>query len=701
MTTTLLKNPIFDASDLEPPLRALRLPNRQIHLDFHTSPLIPDLLSEFDPDQFAATMAAAHVNSVTVFAKCHHGMSYYPTALGQPHPALGTRDLLGEMIAALHAREIEAPIYYTVGWEERLAALHPEWQQMRFDGSPAKRLKIDGLVDPDLWRFMSYLHPEYLEHMRREVREIAERYPVDGMFFDIVFSDPDAGFEPVAAEIRRAHGIAAHTPANQQRWNALSKQLFAESLTPVLLERHPQARPFYNSAHSFSINATEGLRRVNHLQHHWEIESLPSGVWGYHHFPRFARHVASFSQPWLGMTGRFQRSWGDFGGIKPQAALEFECFRSQAHGGGNSVGDQLPPRGQLDPTAYELFGAVFEQLEASEAFYEGSTALFDVAVMLGSHATITAKNAALAEEGAVLALEEMHYNPAVLDDAAPLDGYRAVILTDTTVVTPRLQANLANYYASGGSILVAHRGGCDECGQWALPFLPVKIDGELEMQPTYWRARAEFWPELSRSDRVFYERGLNISGGQGTNVLVERVLPYFERSDEHFMGHFQAPPVRDPHPYPAVIAGERFAVFADPVFGAYRHYGATVYRDVVERVLRDLIGWPLIGAGLPRTVLSVPRRRGDDLIVTLLHYIPIRKAIEGDVIEERSSFAGEALQLNGMRDVLQPHVFAGLPLERRDSSTFNLPMSKGRLLVEVSGYFALNSANREQGGAQI
>lgn len=69
------------------------------------------------------------------------------------------------------------------------------------------------------------------------------------------------------------------------------------------------------------------------------------------------------------MTGRFQKMWGDFGGSKPQAALEYECFRSQALSAGNSVGDQLPPRGTLDSAAYDLIGAVYAQCEAAEPFY--------------------------------------------------------------------------------------------------------------------------------------------------------------------------------------------------------------------------------------------------------------------------------------------------------------------------------------------
>ncbi len=117
---------------------------------------------------------------------------------------------------------------------------------------------------------------------------------------------------------------------------------------------------------------------------HFEIESLPSGAWGYYHFPRMARMQSHWGKFWLGMTGRFQKAWGDFGGIKPQAALEYECFRSQALGGGNSVGDQLPPRGALDPAAYDLIGAVYAQCEEAEPFYEGSSAIAQIGILSAS-----------------------------------------------------------------------------------------------------------------------------------------------------------------------------------------------------------------------------------------------------------------------------------------------------------------------------
>ena len=58
-----------------------------MHLDFHTSPFIGDVGRNRDPQVFAARLEEARVNSITVFAKCHHGMSYYPTKIGTQHPA--------------------------------------------------------------------------------------------------------------------------------------------------------------------------------------------------------------------------------------------------------------------------------------------------------------------------------------------------------------------------------------------------------------------------------------------------------------------------------------------------------------------------------------------------------------------------------------------------------------------------------------
>src|SRR5437588_12202510 len=131
---------------VRPPVPDLRL--RQLHLDFHTSPLIPGIAEDFDPDEFARTLRDAHIDSITCFAVCHHGLSYYPTKIGTVHPHL-TRDLLGGQIEACHSYGRRAPGYLPAAWADEQANQHPECRQLGKDGLPAapRPLRLSKLHD--------------------------------------------------------------------------------------------------------------------------------------------------------------------------------------------------------------------------------------------------------------------------------------------------------------------------------------------------------------------------------------------------------------------------------------------------------------------------------------------------------------------------------------------------------------------------
>ena len=47
--------------------------SRQIHLDFHTSQLIEGIGKDFNKEEFGEVLEKARVNSITCFARCHHG----------------------------------------------------------------------------------------------------------------------------------------------------------------------------------------------------------------------------------------------------------------------------------------------------------------------------------------------------------------------------------------------------------------------------------------------------------------------------------------------------------------------------------------------------------------------------------------------------------------------------------------------------
>jgi hypothetical protein len=657
----------------------MNLPQRHVHLDFHTSPFIPGIAADFAPETFAAIMAEARVQNVNIFAKCHHGMSYYPTKLGKVHPGLGGRDLLGEMIESLHRRGIRCPVYTTVVWEEHVADTHPEWRQMFADGRFAQiKTSADGInAQPGGWRFNSFCHPDYQDYFEAHLAELLDAYDIDGFWIDILFHENGADFNAAARKQRAAWGVEADTPRDNLRFESLAQEAFAKRFTRFIHGRKPGAPIFYNSNNrAYADNRYGWVGRARHLGH-FEIESLPSGFWGYQHYPRLARQAMTWNIPFLGMTGRFQKMWGDFGGLKPRAALEFECFRTQADGGACCVGDQMHPRGVLDAGAYRLIGDVYRQLEAADAFYADSSPVFHGGVFLAAVPGMNETLAGQSEEGAVLMCDELKLYVSVLDDAADLAGLPFIVLPDSTPVDAALREKLRAYHAKGGKLILSHRAGFDSNGNWALDFLPLTFDGPDALFPSYWK--------IGDDARVVYQQGMKVRAGEATRVLIERVPSYFNRSDLKFCSHFQTPPNPEAPRSPAVVAGSGFVYFADPVFREYRQAGNIFLREGFATALQELGIVAAFGGGLDPHILCVPRRKGNDLLLSLLNYLPSRKSLAIDVIERGLSFAGQNLRIDGAKSVLTwPE---NTPLEK-GAQGFALPAQSGRLLLRVPGYFS-------------
>jgi len=251
----------------------VKLPQRQVHLDFHTSPWIPDVASEFNAREFAKTFREARIESVTIFAKCHHGMSYYPTKTGTMHPALHGRDLMGEMIEALHRENIRCPIYTTVGWEEDVAHRYPAWRQMRKNGTFAETNAVGQA--PGRWKFLNFIHPDYQEYIEAHVREILGNYEIDGLFFDILFFDGDSCWSEESVSFREQHHLLGTDLGTQVKFENAAQAAFTRRFTDLIRGLRPEASIFYNSANRPSVDSRFGLRQRHADSSHFEIESLP------------------------------------------------------------------------------------------------------------------------------------------------------------------------------------------------------------------------------------------------------------------------------------------------------------------------------------------------------------------------------------------------------------------------------------------
>lgn len=665
---------------------------RHVHLDFHNSPYIPDLAANFDAKALASRFKAAHVNSVNVFAKCVHGMGYYPSKIVEPHPALAGRDLLGEMIEALHTEGIRAPIYTIIGWEENLAQKKPDWIQLCEDGTFAQNAcSSDGVSQqPGRYRWLNFLHPDYQAYFEAHLDELLRNYPCDGFWLDMLVVHPKADWSDHALAFRKKHGLLDHDALTHLRYESAAQAAFARRFTKQIRSRAPQASIFYNSENRLFTRADIGTTARAAEQTHFEIESLPAGMWNYAHFPRVARNLRTRA-PFVGMTGRFQKMWGDFGGIKPVPALEFECFRTQALGGANCVGDQLHPRGTLDEGAYRLIGEVYAQCAAAEAFYAGARPCPTVAVVCPHDPDVEEQRSTLVEEGLVALCQENHYDCAVVNESDDLGPFDLVILGDGTRLGDNFRAQLANYAAGGGKILAAadavFSNNTADTNGWG-PFHELCLLGEGEFAPAYLRARraSPLAATLGADDRVIYQRGLRVKCGGNVTVWADRVRPYFQRTDLRFCSHFQAPPDRKAGGELAVAAGTNWVYFADPIFSEYRESANLAVGCAFAVAMAHLIGPPPYGHGLKSSVRTYPLRAGNDLKLTLLHYLPERRALHQDIIADRMGFGGQALQMPDHVRIVRD-AMSDLLLDQNAEGAFVLPMVDGRLLLEIPDFF--------------
>jgi len=611
---------------------------RQVHLDFHTSGAIPRIGEKFDKRAFQEALKVGRVNSITLFSKCHHGYSYHPTKVGVPHPHLKS-DLLARQIEACREIDVRCPIYLSAGLDEVAAHAHPEWVVKRRDGTSAVPFKAS-------WRLLSFNSP-YLDYLCAQIEEVVTRWPDnDGIFLDIISAPLDYSDTSIS-EMRAAE----LDPENEMDARAYAEQVlyrYFERSTAAAQSVRADTPVVHNSG-----DVSLGTLRAHEFNTHFELESLPTGGWGYDHFPLLARYVITQPKDFLGMTGKFHNTWGEFGGFKRAAALRYECAAMLAYGAKCSIGDQLHPSAEMNADTYALIGEAYAEVEKKESWCDAVRPVAKIAIV-SSRQNQSRWNAdhtqgLAADEGAGRMLLELHQPFVVLDEHAGWEGYEVVILPEGFVMTASKVAQAKAFVARGGRIVAAGSALLNEAGDaFALP--PVagaRLLGRSAYNPDYLVATAHAPRVPVRSPIVIHGGAYEVeldgegAGAAAVAILAERRVPYFNRTWDHFCSHQHTPDVPEqpgaPN-CPAVIAGERIAYFAHDLFSAYRRQGQPLYRDFFEAALRHLLGGglPVETSGLPTSGrVNVLEQHGKGRYVAHFLYAPtsVRGTFSGKPIE--------------------------------------------------------------------
>lgn len=581
---------------------------RCVHLDFHTSPLIENIGGKFDKEKFTKTIKDANVDLVTVFAKCHHGYTYYPSKVSTMQPNLSF-NLLKEEIDAIHAAGAKAPIYITMGWSKKDADEHPEWHQIDFFKKipaymghvPSENDDPEAPIGDCSWTTLCPLGG-YSKHLEDITREVCENFDVsDGVFYDICFIKDACACESCRAGMVKM-GLDPDNYEDAKKYYSLGRIEMMKKLTGIVHEYAPNATVFYNGG--ASMNRTE----YHPYQTHFELEDLPTAWGGYDQMPLRAKFFEKYGKHFLGMTGKFHHAWGEFGGFKNKEALRYECADMLSVGASISVGDHLHPSADIDESTYAIIGHAFDYVKKIEKYCENTKAYTDIAIWIGHSSD--------SDMGASKLLHCMHLEYDVVESGDDISKYKCVILPDHVKLSEDDKAAIKSFADNGGAVIASYESIFDELGIQKIE--PSTADKDFIKCDV----------EDIKTPFLAYSSAYKVK--TDGEVLAEVYEPYFNRTIGHFCGHKNTPYKLEPADYPALVKKGNVIYFAHPVFKAYNKSGNYVLERYIMNAIESVYEKSIVTNELP-SCARVRFRESNDKSFMALHVLYAPPVNRGNV----------------------------------------------------------------------
>ncbi len=588
------------------------LRKRQVHLDFHTNGTL-SVGKSFSKEQFQQALKVGHVDSITVFSKCHHGWSYHPTEVNEMHPELDF-DLLGAQLEACREINVKAPVYISAGFDEKEYVKRPEWRY------------ICSLEKEDVEEYENEVHfhllcfnTGYLDFLCKQIEEVMIKYNPCGIFLDII--SPKVCFcEKCLADMKEA-GLDCENEKDCEKFAQITFNKYLSATNAAVRKYSDTATIFHNEGH-----IPKGDYRYIDSNTHLELESLPTGGWGYDHFPLSAAYTRTLKNTeFLGMTGKFHHSWGEFGGFKHPNALIYETSLSIANCAGCSIGDQMHPLGEMNMSTYSLIGKAYSLVEEKEPWLDNAVNIADIAVM--SAEALTGDRNVKADSGANRLLLENKYLYNFVDETTDLSGYKLLILPDVEIKSENTIEKIKAFAKAGGKV-IASADALVKDGEFILD-TGAEYIGKNEFSPTYLvpgydtvNGKTEY---VMRCNSYLFE-ALDCE----TPAFVQN--PYFNRTYEHFCSHMHAP--NNPEKtYPAVAIKGNVAYIGWDIFTAYAKHGHLCFKELFSFVVNRMLGENRAAfAQIPdRAVLTLTRQEKEKR--SIMHLLFAHTTLRGEHTE--------------------------------------------------------------------
>ena len=640
-------------------------PKYALFYDNHTMPACPDVGENFDVEAFTDRIKRCGVDYLTFHARCNLGMAYYDTKIGIKHPSL-KYDLFGKLAESCQRKGIALGAYLNGGLSQAEGVLHREWTMLAFDGREYTEQRYTPFVS-----MMCYNTP-YRDHLISMVKEIAQNYPVSGFFIDCM-----SGYQcvcPTCVKEMKERGID---------WNNKEEVINFSRFSAIRL-----SKDIANAAKSINPNL---LLYFNGLQYeeqadictYNDVECLPTGGWGYEFLPTMSHYVRTLgSKPVLNMNGRFY-AWGDFGGLRPEAAIKSELLYGLANGLRPNIGGHFHPRGDLENAVLDRIEKIYKELQTMEPWYTDSKNLTEIAIVCQGPTDLYSGKI----HAAVRMLEELKQQFDVVTEYADWSKYKVLVIPDDIIFNDEITRRVKAHIVAGKAVISSGSSGLSlENKQFALEKeWGIKFEKECDFDPAYFTVGKKFNHNIPDMPLSQYSSGIEVETLPGTSVEASLIKPYYNRGWDGEYAFYYNPPdkVTDK---PALTINGKVAHFSHRIFAGYNKQAPIELRQLFGNVLAKFLPDPLIKTeNLPSFAMVLVTEQPGRRMVHILSYVPEMRG-KTQMIEEPIDLNSIKIAIRNdgrtPKKVYLAHERKSLPFKLIDGYiNVTIPVCKGYSLI--------------------
>jgi hypothetical protein len=591
-------------------------PKYCLFYDNHTMPACPDVGENFDAEAFTERIKHCGVDYLTFHARDNLGMAYYNTKIGIKHPSL-KYDLFGKLADACQRKGIALTAYINGGISSAEGLLHREWTTLYFDGREYREPRFTPYV-----RTMCYNTP-YRDHLIAMIEEIAHNYPVSGFFIDCLAPYPCIC--PTCVKEMKDKGIDWTKKEEVVKFSEFSMLRLCKDISRTIRAINPNYLIYFNGP---------GFEEQSELGTYLECECLPTGSWGYEYLPVLSHYMRTLDgKPVLNMNGRFY-DWGDFGGLRPEAAIKSELLYGLANSMRPNVGGHFHPRGDLENAVLDRIEKIYKELQTMEPWFDNAKNITEIAIVYPG--TIENIRGDKELKSSVRMLSELKQQFDVVTLFSDWSKYKILVIPDNIIFNDEIARRVKAHIDAGKAVISSGNSGLNsEKTQFVLEKeWGIKFEKECDFDPAYFKVGKNFNRNLPDMPLSLYSSGIEVEPLPGTNVEANLIKPYYNRGWDGEYAFYYNPPdkVTDK---PALTINGKVAHFSHRIFSGYNDQASVELRTIFANVLNKFLPDPLIKyENLPSFSRVFVTEQTGRKMVHLLSYVPEMRGSKTQMIEE-------------------------------------------------------------------